>query len=151
MEKINFSSEWPCNGLLARSYFGDQPKKSLVIQYLDPLELGFRIQYHGSKYRIRILESEQYKLSKYIKTKSVEQQSKVVSSPMPGRIISIAVNEGEEVFEGTELVVVEAMKMQNILRTPRIGTIKKIHVQPGNNVKTGQILIEFNEDPQVTV
>ncbi|GAA5817122.1 hypothetical protein MFLAVUS_010662 [Mucor flavus] len=151
MEKINFSSEWPCNGLLARSYFGDQPKKSLVIQYLDPLELGFRIQYHGSKYRIHILESEQYKLSKYIKTKSVEQQSKVVSSPMPGRIISIAVNEGEEVFEGTELVVVEAMKMQNILRTPRIGTIKKIHVQPGNNVKTGQILIEFNEDPQVTV
>jgi propionyl-CoA carboxylase alpha chain len=124
----------------------------LVIQYLDPLELGFRIQYHGSKYKVNILNDKQHNLSKYIKKKSVEQQSKIVSSPMPGRIISIAVNEGEQVIEGTELVVIEAMKMQNILRTPRIGTIKKIHVQPGNTVKTGQVLIEFaasdDEDPQ---
>jgi propionyl-CoA carboxylase alpha chain len=116
-----------------------------VLQYLDPLELGFRIQFHGSKYKVNILDDQQYSLSKYIKTQSVVEQSKIISSPMPGRIISIAVQEGEEVIEGSELVVVEAMKMQNILRTPRIGIIRKIHVQPGNTVKSGQILIEFQE------
>ncbi|KAG1108533.1 hypothetical protein G6F42_015955 [Rhizopus arrhizus] len=81
-----------------------------------------------------------------MKTQSVAEQSKVISSPMPGRIISIAVNEGEEVIEGTEMVVVEAMKMQNILRTPQSGVIKKIHVQAGHNVRSGQVLIEFQDD-----
>lgn len=151
--KFNFSTEWPLDGLLAHSSIQQQHNqdiaKSLVIQYLDPLDMGFRIQYHGSKYKVNIMNDEQYKLSKYIKTKSIEQEIKKVSSPMPGRIISISVKEGDVVTEGAELVVVEAMKMQNILRTPRIGTVKKIHVQPGNNVKTGQVLIEFNEDPLV--
>jgi propionyl-CoA carboxylase alpha chain len=147
------------DGLLAYSLIQKDSQaqaaaKSLVIQYLDPLEMGFRIQYHGSKYKVKILNDKQYNLSKYIKKKSVEHQSKIVSSPMPGRIISVAVKEGEQVIEGTELVVVEAMKMQNILRTPRIGKIKKIHVEPGNTVKTGQILIEFaaaaNDNDDVT-
>lgn len=137
------------DGLLAHSIIKQKSnEKSLVVQYLEPLEMGFRIQYHGSKYKVNIMNDQQYKLSKYIKKKSVEEESKVVFSPMPGRIISIAVQEGEVVPAGTELVVVEAMKMQNILRTPRIGTVKKIHVQPGNNVKSGQILIEFSNNEE---
>lgn len=144
---FNFTTEWPLDGLLAHSIFKNDfiKRKNLVVQYLDPLDLGFRIQYHGSKYKINIMNEQQYNVSHYIKTKSIEYQSKIVSSPMPGRIISIAVNEGDQVIEGSELVVVEAMKMQNILRTHRTGTIKKIHVQPGNTVKSGQILIEFND------
>jgi propionyl-CoA carboxylase alpha chain len=108
--------------------------------------MGFRIQYHGSKYKVNIYSQEQNDLSIYMKSQSVAEQSKIISSPMPGRIISIAVNEGEEVVEGTELVVVEAMKMQNILRTPQTGIIKKIHVHAGNNVKSGQVLIEFQDE-----
>lgn len=108
--------------------------------------MGFRIQYHGSKYKVNVYSQEQNDLSKYMKTQSVAEQSKIISSPMPGRIISIAVNEGEEVIEGTEMVVVEAMKMQNILRTPQSGIIKKIHVQAGHNVRSGQVLIEFQDD-----
>ncbi|CAO0797383.1 unnamed protein product [Mucor circinelloides] len=142
---FKFSTKWPLNGLLAHSLIGDD-KKPLVLQYLDPLDMGFRIQYHGSKYKVNVYSQEQNDLSKYMKTQSVAEQSKVISSPMPGRIISIAVNEGEEVIEGTEMVVVEAMKMQNILRTPQSGVIKKIHVQAGHNVRSGQVLIEFQDD-----
>lgn len=131
--------------MLAHSLVGNS-KKPLVLQYLGPLEMGFRIQYHGSKYKVNVYSQEQNDLSIYMKSQSVAEQSKVISSPMPGRIISIAVNEGEEVIEGTELVVVEAMKMQNILRTPQTGIIKKIHVQAGNNVKSGQVLIEFQDE-----
>ncbi|KAI9486982.1 MAG: VTC domain-containing protein [Benjaminiella poitrasii] len=111
---LNFSTKWPLNGLLAHAHFKD--KKSLILQYLDPTDLGFRIQYH-----------EQHELLKHMKTKTVEEQSKMISCPMPGRIISIAVKEGDEVVEGSELVVVEAMKMQNILRTPHAGVVQKIH------------------------
>ncbi|KAL9544037.1 hypothetical protein MBANPS3_007824 [Mucor bainieri] len=142
---FRFSTKWPLNGLLAHSLVGDT-KKPLVLQYLDPLDMGFRIQYHGSKYKVNVYSQEQHDLSKYIKSQSVAEQSKIISSPMPGRIISIAVNEGEKVIEGSELVVVEAMKMQNILRTPQSGVIKKIHVQAGHNVKSGQVLIEFQDE-----
>lgn len=131
--------------MLAHSLVGNS-KKPLVLQYLDPLEMGFRIQYHGSKYKVNVYSQEQNDLSIYMKSQSVAEQSRIISSPMPGRIISIAVNEGEEVIEGTELVVVEAMKMQNILRTPQSGIIKKIHVEAGNNVKSGQVLIEFQDE-----
>jgi propionyl-CoA carboxylase alpha chain len=147
---FKFTTEWPLDGLLAHSQIGET-NKNLVLQYLDPLDLGFRIQYHGSKYKVNILDDQQHSLYKYIKTQSVVEQSKIISSPMPGRIISIAVQEGEEVIEGSELVVVEAMKMQNILRTPRIGIIKKIHVQPGNTVKSGQILIEFQDQSTAVI
>ncbi|KAK4514719.1 ubiquitin-conjugating enzyme E2 N [Mucor velutinosus] len=142
---FKFSTRWPLNGLLAHSLVGDT-KKPLVLQYLDPLDMGFRIQYHGSKYKVNVYSKEQNDLSKYMKTQSVAEQSKIISSPMPGRIVSIAVNEGEEVIEGSELVVVEAMKMQNILRTPQSGIIKKIHVQAGHNVRSGQVLIEFQDE-----
>ncbi|CEP13704.1 hypothetical protein [Parasitella parasitica] len=142
---FKFSTKWPLNGLLAYSFVGGA-KKPLVLQYLDPLDMGFRIQYHGSKYKVNIYTEEQNDLSRYMKSQSIAEQSRMISSPMPGRIISIAVNEGEEVVEGTELVVVEAMKMQNILRTPQSGIIKKIHVEAGNNVRSGQVLIEFQDE-----
>jgi propionyl-CoA carboxylase alpha chain len=80
-----------------------------------------------------------------MKAKTNQEQAKVVSSPMPGRIISVSVKEGDDVIEGSELVVVEAMKMQNILRTPHLGKIKKIFIEPGNTVQSGQLLIEFED------
>lgn len=140
---------------------------SLVLQYLDPLALGFRIQHHGSKvkkktsidtwwplfltpflyikYKVKVLNQTQHAYSQYMKAKTNQEQAKVVSSPMPGRIISVSVKEGDDVIEGSELVVVEAMKMQNILRTPHLGKIKKIFIEPGNTVQSGQLLIEFED------
>ena len=54
-----------------------------------------------------------------------------------------------QVIQGAEVAVVEAMKMQNILRTTRSGTIKSVIVQKGNTVKSGQVLIEFEDDSGV--
>ncbi|OAD76355.1 hypothetical protein PHYBLDRAFT_186250 [Phycomyces blakesleeanus NRRL 1555(-)] len=138
------STRWPLDGLLAHATVQETGHK-MVLQYLDRLDSGFRIQYQGSKYNVNVLTERQRQLSKLMKKKEREPTSKVVNSPMPGKIISLAVKEGDEVIEGTELAVVEAMKMQNILRTPRTGTIKKIHVHPGTSVKTGQLLIEFQD------
>ncbi|KAI8997364.1 VTC domain-containing protein [Pilobolus umbonatus] len=138
--QFKFTTDWPLDGLLAHFKISN---KSMVIQYLDLIEMGFRIQYHGNKYKVSILTDDQHELVDYMKQRSEEEESKMVHSPMPGRIVSISVQEGDEVVEGSELVVVEAMKMQNILRTPHLGIVKKIHVLPGNAVKAGQALIEF--------
>ncbi len=64
---------------------------------------------------------------------------------MPGRIHSIAVKEGEKVSGGQEILIVEAMKMQNILRAPDNLVVKKINVKPGKDVMLDELLVEFEE------
>lgn len=64
-------------------------------------------------------------------------------APMPGSIIEIAVAEGAEVKQGDTLLILEAMKMENIIKSPTDGIIQKLHVQKGTNVEKNQVLISF--------
>lgn len=66
-----------------------------------------------------------------------------IKPPMPGKIVSVAVNEGEEVKAGQVLLILEAMKMQNEIASPTTGTVKKIHVKPGQNVEAKDVLVEL--------
>jgi biotin carboxyl carrier protein len=67
----------------------------------------------------------------------------VVTSPMPGRVLKVLVEEGETVAAGAPLVVVEAMKMENELFAEQGGTVAKVFVTPGTNVEGGAKLVEI--------
>jgi len=69
--------------------------------------------------------------------------SKLLLCPMPGLVVSIAVAEGQEVKAGETLAVVEAMKMENVLRAGRDGTIAKLHAGVGDSLAVDQKIIEF--------
>ena len=71
------------------------------------------------------------------------QQSDSVSSPMPGLLVKITVKIGEEVVQGTTLAIVEAMKMQNELRAPRDGIIKRINNHEGDQVEALKTIVEL--------
>jgi propionyl-CoA carboxylase alpha chain len=62
---------------------------------------------------------------------------------MPGKLISVAVEAGESVELGQELAVMEAMKMQQVLRSPRKGVVKAVHGKAGETVTVDQIIFEF--------
>jgi propionyl-CoA carboxylase alpha chain len=62
---------------------------------------------------------------------------------MPGLIISIAVSEGQEVKAGETLAIVEAMKMQNVLRAERDGVVKSIKAKPGDSLAVDAVILEF--------
>lgn len=66
-----------------------------------------------------------------------------VSAMMPGKIVSVAVKEGQSVKEGDVVCILEAMKMENELRAPKEGVIKKVHVSAGSNVEREEILMEI--------
>ncbi len=66
-----------------------------------------------------------------------------VKAPMPGLVLKVFVNEGNEVAKGDNLFILEAMKMENIIKSPGDVTIKKIRIRPGDKVEKGQVLIEF--------
>jgi biotin carboxyl carrier protein len=66
-----------------------------------------------------------------------------IKAPMPGLIHSILVSEGKKVSKGEHLLILEAMKMENILKSPTDGVVKKIHAVKGASVEKGKVLIEF--------
>ena len=73
----------------------------------------------------------------------LEAHSIQVGSRLGGRIARVAVEEGQDVKAGEELAVVEAMKMENVLRAERDGLVSKIHVQPGDSLAVDQSILEF--------
>jgi propionyl-CoA carboxylase alpha chain len=69
--------------------------------------------------------------------------SRFLLSPMPGLLVSVAVAVGQEVKAGEVLAVVEAMKMENVLRAERDGTVGKLHAKPGDSLAVDQNILEF--------
>ncbi len=69
--------------------------------------------------------------------------TKSILSPMPGAVVSVAVQPGDTVVDGQELCIIEAMKMQNILKSEREGVIKSVNVKSGDSVSVDELLIEF--------
>ncbi len=69
--------------------------------------------------------------------------SKFILSPMPGLLVSVISESGQEVKAGEEVCVVEAMKMENVIRAERDGIISAIHAKPGDNLAVDQAIIEF--------
>ncbi|KAJ2844368.1 hypothetical protein IWW36_005217 [Coemansia brasiliensis] len=115
----------------------------LTLQFLDPLPLGLRVQFMGTKFDVDVLSPRQHELMQFMKEKEQLDTSKMVLSPMPGTIVSVAVKPGDSVSEGMQVAVVEAMKMQNVLRAPQAGTVKAVHVCKGATVGGDDILIEL--------
>lgn len=68
---------------------------------------------------------------------------KQLKSPMPGRIVSVAVNVGDEIEIGAELLTLEAMKMENVLKSEGVGKVKSIDIQANDVVDKGAVLISF--------
>lgn len=62
---------------------------------------------------------------------------------MPGAVVSVSVKPGDKVVDGQELCIIEAMKMQNILKSEKEGTIKSVKVKAGDSVTVDELLIEF--------
>ena len=75
--------------------------------------------------------------------KAAADLSKFLLCPMPGLIVSVNVNEGQEVKAGETLAVVEAMKMENVLRSERDGTVKKIKAHKGDTLAVDDVILEF--------
>ena len=89
----------------------------------------------------------QNKLAKLLKSMGMEsgkRKLKELKAPMPGLVLNVLIQVGDEVTEGQELIILEAMKMENAIKSPQDGIIQSIAVQNQDKVEKNQILIEFN-------
>lgn len=139
--------EWPISGPLVSARWSHDPSPSpCTYQFIERTPLGLRLQYHGTVYAVTILSPQQHALVHHIHPKPQLDLSKVCVSPMPGSVVSVAVKEGEMVAAGAEIAVVEAMKMQNVLRATRVGRVRKVCIPPGSSVSADEVIIEFEPE-----
>lgn len=98
------------------------------------------ISIDGEEYAAVLFDEQVQKLLKKAPQLG-EKKELTIIAPMPGLIVDVEINEGDTVTAGQGLVIVEAMKMQNEMKTPRDGVVKKIHVQKGQAVNSKDVLV----------
>jgi propionyl-CoA carboxylase alpha chain len=104
---------------------------------------AFRLVHRGVIRRARVLAPRAAELLAIMPEKAAADTSRQVLSPMPGLLTAVVVGEGQEVKAGEPLVVVEAMKMENVLRAERDGRIAKLRAKPGDSLAVDQVILEF--------
>jgi propionyl-CoA carboxylase alpha chain len=105
--------------------------------------IGWRLERGGALLDLKVLPPAAADALARMPAKQPPDLSRQLVSPMPGLLVSLAVIEGQEIKAGEELAVIEAMKMENVLRAERDGTIKKLCAQPGDSLMVDQIILEF--------
>jgi len=108
-----------------------------------PAAEGFTIRHRAAKTRVLVLTPLSAELHDRLPKRAPADTSKVILSPMPGLMVSVDVVVGQEVKTGETVAVIEAMKMQNILRAERDGVIKSVGPKAGDSVAADEVLVEF--------
>ena len=117
---------------------------TLEVIRFDLNEKSFLVSVNGNKYQLQVKD----RFDELLKSLGMDNlnTAKVneIKAPMPGLVIDVRVSEGATVKKGDAILVLEAMKMENIIKSPTDGTIKKINVKKGVAVEKNQILINFS-------
>jgi propionyl-CoA carboxylase alpha chain len=104
---------------------------------------GYLLSWRGAHARTQVYTEREATYARLMPVKVAADTGKKLLCPMPGLVKSIAVAEGQEVKAGETLAVVEAMKMENVLRAERDGTVKKLHAKPGDSLAVDAVILEF--------
>ncbi|MDE2487023.1 MAG: acetyl/propionyl-CoA carboxylase subunit alpha, partial [Alphaproteobacteria bacterium] len=110
---------------------------------VKPAAEGFVVRHRAAQARVLVLTPRSAELHEKLPPKQAADTSKMVLSPMPGLVVSIDVAAGQEVRSGEAVAVIEAMKMQNIIRAERDGVVKAVNAKAGDSVAADEVLVEF--------
>jgi propionyl-CoA carboxylase alpha chain len=115
----------------------------MVAMQVRPIANGIRLAHQGFEVPVYVFTEAEAASARLMPVATAADTGKKLLCPMPGLVVSIAVTEGQEVKAGETLAVVEAMKMQNVLRAERDGTVKKIHASAGATLAVDALILEF--------
>src|SRR5271165_5300594 len=132
-------SNWVPGQLVWAGKIDDAP----VAMHVRPIPNGAELAYRGIEVKTYVYTEREARYARLMPLKKLSGSEKAVRCPMPGLVVSLAVAEGQEVKAGETLAVVEAMKMENILRAERDGIIKTIRVKQGESVAVDAVIMEF--------
>jgi biotin carboxyl carrier protein len=125
----------------------DQPVYSLLVDgysyeaYVYPDEEDWQVLMYGSLYPARVEDEREKRLRAQSGGRITDRGEFQLRAPMPGLVVAVPVGEGQPVSKGDVLVVLESMKMQNELKSPKDGTVSRLRVAAGDSVEQKQTLL----------
>lgn len=132
-------SDWQVGDPILRCTINAIPQRFKV----EPSGLGYRIYHLGAEIDVVVHRKEVAELVRRMPERPPPDMSRFLISPMPGLLRSLSADVGDRIDIGVELAVIEAMKMENVLKSPRTGKVAKILVKPGDTLSVGQVMMEF--------
>ena len=118
--------------------------KATIIE-ADFIKKLYKVTINNTVYSVNIFNDLDVQIKKMGFEVGTTKQVNNIKAPMPGLILDISVKIGQEIKEDDTLLILEAMKMENVLTSPRNGIIKSISVSKGDAVEKNQLLIEFDD------
>lgn len=116
---------------------------SVELVDLDKVEKKATIKVNGSSYQVKITTPLDLLLKQLGMDNLAASKVLQLKAPMPGLVLSVLVKEGQEVVKGESLLILEAMKMENIIKSPTDGTVQRIEVAQGDKIEKNTVLIKF--------
>ncbi|MEP2771713.1 MAG: biotin/lipoyl-containing protein [Fulvivirga sp.] len=137
--------EWDMVEIGNKSFHVIHKNKSYRAEVLafNKQEKTLTVRINGSKYNVEVKDKLDLLLERLGMDKLAANEVKDIKAPMPGLVLDILVNEGDEVKKGDQVMILEAMKMENVLKSPGDGTVKSIKVKKGEGVDKNQVMILF--------
>jgi propionyl-CoA carboxylase alpha chain len=136
---LRVEGDWTPGMMLADMTVDGAP----LVMKVGKITGGFRIRNRGADLKVHVRSTRQAELALHMIEKLPPDTSKMLLCPMPGLIVKVDVEVGQEVQEGQALCTVEAMKMENILRAERKGVVSKINAAAGDSLAVDDIIMEF--------
>jgi biotin carboxyl carrier protein len=117
---------------------------NIEVVTFERIEKTATVKVNGTVYHLKIKDQFDQLLKQLGLDNLAASKILQLKAPMPGLVLNVLVKEGEEVKKGDSLLVLEAMKMENMIKSPTDGTIKKVEVKQGDKVEKNEMLISFN-------
>jgi propionyl-CoA carboxylase alpha chain len=114
-----------------------------VAVQVRPVLNGFLMFHRGIEAKVFVYTESESAAARIMPAKALADTSKKLLCPMPGLVVSVAVAVGQEVKAGETLAIVEAMKMENVLRAERDGIVKAIFAKKGDSLAVDAVILEF--------
>lgn len=137
--ELRVSGAWTPGDQLATMTVDD---KALVMK-VSKISGGFSIRTRGADLRVHVRSPRQAELARLMPEKIAPDTSKMLLCPMPGLVVKLDVQVGDEVQDGQALCTIEAMKMENILRAEKKGIVSKVNAGAGDSLAVDDVIMEF--------
>ena len=121
----------------------DQQSYTAEIIHLDKESKQVTIKINGQSIKLKVKDRFDLLLEKLGISQNNSRQLQEIRAPMPGLILNINIEEGQQVKKGEAIMILEAMKMENIIKSPGEGVVKKINVGIGESVDKNSLLVQF--------
>jgi propionyl-CoA carboxylase alpha chain len=138
-EAVDMSLEYTPGDSLIEAEFDGLP---LAVK-IAPIRGGFRLTSHGASHKVRVLPGHVAPLAAHMIEKIPPDLSRYLICPMPGLLVALHVKAGDKVEAGQPLAVIEAMKMENILRAQKAGVVKSVSAAQGESLPVDAIILEM--------